>query len=216
MQTNWEALVTPASDHDAVSPCVLCGDMQMRMHRLVSVAFLRGLLTADHNIFRNTALQDPIDNILIQLEWNIGAAWPELIDSADAVEQCKCCINCFHWMTRSKNALPPLMHLRWYLYTLENTRRKPLDKRVVRRICRTLTQTYNGHTNFYRTMFSDRELCLFEKIGEDASVHSTTEIARLHHALVAHSLFSKNRDATHFSRQMEDEVTKVDVVANYA
>ena len=201
MQTNWEALVSPACDHDTVSPCVVCGDMLMRMHRLVSVAFLRSLLASRHNIFSGTALQRPLDNVLHELEANIRAAWPELADTADTVEQCKCCINCFHWMTRSgRDALPPVMHLRWYIYTLQNTRHKPLDKRVLRRICRALTKVHRCYSNFYATLFSPSELALIARIGENVQVHATTEIARLHHALVARSLFSHNREAVHFCR----------------
>ena len=83
MQTNWEALVSPACDHETVSPCVVCGDMLMRMHRLVSVACLRDILKCRHNIFMGTTLQRPLDNVLDQLEANIRAAWPELADSAD-------------------------------------------------------------------------------------------------------------------------------------
>ena len=201
MQTNWEALVSPACDHEAVSPCVLCGDMLMRMHRLVSVACLRDLLNTRHNIFSGTALQRPLDNVLDQLEANIRAAWPELADEADTIEQCKCCINCYHWLTRSgRSALPPVMHLKWYIHTLENTAHKPLDKRVLRRICRALSKVHRGHTNFYATLFSAPERALLARIGEDPSVHATTEIAKLHHALVARSLFSRKREAAHFCR----------------
>jgi hypothetical protein len=201
MQTNWEALVSPACEHDIVSPCVVCGDMLMRMHRLVSVSCLRDLLNCEHNIFFGTDLHAPLDNVLDQLEANISATWPEITEAADTIEQCKCCINCYHWMTRAgTSALPPVMHLKWYIYTLQNTRHKPLDKRVLRRICRALTKTHRGYSNFYATLFSARELALLTRIGENVSLHATTEIAKLHHSIVAYSLFSRNREAAHFCR----------------
>jgi hypothetical protein len=92
------------------------------------------------------------------------------------------------------------MHLRWFMHTLENTHHKPLDKRVLRRLCRTLTQTHKGHTNFYSTMFSENELRLCAALGADSTLHSTTEIAKLHHTIVARSLFSRKREAVHFCR----------------
>lgn len=193
--------MSPACDHETVSPCVVCGDMLMRMHRLVSVGCLRDILKSKDNIFQGTTLQRPLDNVLDQLEANICAAWPDLADSADTIEQCKCCINCYHWLTRSgDSALPPVMHLKWYIYTLEHTAHKPLDKRVLRRICRALTKVHRGHRNFYATLFSPPELALLTRIGEDVRVHAATEIAKLHHNIVARSLFSRKREAVHFCR----------------
>ena len=156
LKSNWEFLVQPADEHQLVRPCVLCGDMQARTRKLVPTSWFREIVSASCNIFAETTYSMTFDNICSALE---------SIDADDT--HCICCINCYYWTSRHKEiALLPLLHLKLYINTMHLGGYKCFDRRGLHRLCCTLGQQHAGYYNFYRTLFSEAELDLAQRVAD--------------------------------------------------
>ena len=92
--------------------------------------------------------------------------------------------------------VPPLLELKWHLRTMIPVNKKRLDKRVIHRLAGVLSQP----NNFYRTMFTAKELDCLAEVFHGSPKDVNVPIARLYERQNAHSLFVWNSNVAELMR----------------
>ena len=178
----WYSLIRarqPSRGEDR--PCVLCGDNHATVLKTIVVDTFLEYLDKTTDKFKHNHIWTTLENVGLS-----ATAVQQQSGTAKFSETVAVCLACSHWMTRIKSVhVPPLLEFKWHLRTLIALHDKRLDKRVIHRIAKILNQP----NNYYRTMFSGRELACIDKIAKSNTKSVNAIISKLYKTANANSLF---------------------------
>lgn len=173
-------------------PCMLCGDTRSAVRKTLPVETMLSHLDKCVPYCQEHSFWITHENLCrsaIVLQQQCGVK--------TFSETISICLSCSHWTQRRKKVqVPPLLELKWHLRTMIPVNKKRLDKRVIHRLAGVLSQP----NNFYRTMFTAKELDCLAEVFHGSPKDVNVPIARLYERQNAHSLFVWNSNVAELMR----------------
>lgn len=195
MFENWLAMVDSTRDKEPA--CILCG-----VYSTGPVKFLE----TENVIKRLVEYKKKMpSNIAVNTYLNVFQTQHEISDGAN----CTCCACCHHWFLSRENRkfiCMPIISLVWHMYTLQSSSKEGLDTRVLSRLCLTLS----NKSNYYRSIFSEDELFLFEQVASSERVDINQIFTKWYYERNGRPIFLENSKLAEFVREHVKKKLKVD------
>jgi len=147
----------------------------------------------------------PVKFLEVNTYLNVFQTQHEISDGAN----CTCCACCHHWFLSRENRkfiCMPIISLVWHMYTLQSSSKEGLDTRVLSRLCLTLS----NKSNYYRSIFSEDELFLFEQVASSERVDINQIFTKWYYERNGRPIFLENSKLAEFVREHVKKKLKVD------
>ena len=196
MSSTWRAIIDAEAERRA---CVFCGVLAEGVLRTTAVDDVLALLGAQDELLGDEPLHCTYRN-LCRSTLAAGALAEEPGPQHERLGVCACCA---HWIGKragNRNFLLPLQALQLHLRSMPFVDGKPLDTRVVHRLCAALGRLDGGLSNFFRAAFSAAELAACARVAAAPVALVTPTLAAFMWAENAHAPFLRDARLTELVR----------------
>ena len=217
--STWESIVLPLAVEKRA--CVFCGGLSEVSKKVTSIDHVLDILESQAQQVQEHPISSTLNNICssaVAAHELFCRDKPSVGTGRRRKQQAVLCAchSCHHWVNRRfklPNFLLPMQALSWYINTLVCITKKNLDHRVVFRLaCVLSTNKDCDKHNYYRCLFSDQELVLFETIQSDTVHEVAPKVAAYHYARNGASMFLNSSKMVEYIRRGLNDEPDEDVI----